>query len=151
MGGIIHIAPSCSRWIRSSAINEERLYFKKKRCALVQKSWIRSIKSCVRSIAGCADLNLVCLVARVASLMAQIVTILSGQSVISRVYTSHFGNGMARLEPQPRWSWKKYQVLYPVENPSKVSHTMQWKSLICNTIVFAYTEIYLEWESIIER
>ncbi len=27
----------------------------------------------------------------------------SSQSVISRVYISHFGNEMARLEPQPRW------------------------------------------------
>ncbi len=30
-------------------------------------------------------------------------TILSGQSVISRVYTSRFGNGTARLEPRPKW------------------------------------------------
>ncbi len=51
--------------------------------------------------------------------MTQVVTILSGQSVISRVYTSHFGNGTARLEPQVRWYWKKYQVLYKVENLQK--------------------------------
>ncbi len=49
-------------------------------------------------------------VSRVASLMTQAVTIFSGQSVISRVYTSRFGNGTVRLEPHPRWYWKKYQV-----------------------------------------
>ncbi len=77
-----------------------------------------------------------------------VVAILCGQSVIIRFYTSHFGNGTARLEPQVRWYRKKYQVLYPVENLSKVSrtkpyHTMQWKSPICITIVFAYIEIAL--------
>ncbi len=38
-----------------------------------------------------------------ASSMAQAVMIFSGQSVISRVYTSHFGNGTVRLESRPRW------------------------------------------------
>ncbi len=52
-----------------------------------------------------------------------VVAILCGQSVIIRFYTSHFGNGTARLEPQVRWYRKKYQVLYPVENLSKVSRT----------------------------
>ncbi len=40
-----------------------------------------------------------------------VVAILCGQSVIIRFYTSHFGNGTARLEPQVRWyRKKKYQV-----------------------------------------
>ncbi len=42
-------------------------------------------------------------VSRDASSMTQGVTIFSGQSVISRVYTSRFGNSTARLEPRPRW------------------------------------------------
>ncbi len=120
------VAPSSSRWIRSSPINErnvctsstDMVWLFKKRC-------VRSNKSCIRSFAGCADLNLVGLVSRDAS---KIVTILSGQSVISRVYTSRFGNSTVRLEPQPRWYYKKYQVLYPVENSPKVSRTVQWKS-----------------------
>ncbi len=57
-------------------------------------------------------------------------TIFSGQSVISRVYTSRFGNGTDRLEPRPKVVLKKYQVLYPVENPPKVNRTMQCKSAI---------------------
>ncbi len=111
------VAPSRSRWIRSSAINkrnvctsssdhETDIFWLKKWCA--RSKQFRSFKkSCVRSFAGCADLNLVGLVSRVASSMTQVVTILSGQSVISRIYTSHFGNCTARLEPQPKWYWRK--------------------------------------------
>uniref|UniRef100_A0A8C2JPK2 VPS35 endosomal protein-sorting factor-like n=1 Tax=Cyprinus carpio TaxID=7962 RepID=A0A8C2JPK2_CYPCA len=36
-------------------------------------------------------------------LLMQVMRILSGQSVISRVYTTRFGNGMVHVEPQPRW------------------------------------------------
>ncbi len=53
------------------------------------------------------------------------VTIFSDQSVINRVYTSRFGN---RMEPQPRWYWKKYHV--PGTVPSRKPCTMQWKSAI---------------------
>ncbi len=68
-------------------------------------------------------------VSHAASSMTQAVTIFSGQSVISRVYTSRFGNGLVRLEPQPRWYWKKYQVLYPVENPPKVNRTVPYHAV----------------------
>ncbi len=52
-------------------------------------------------------------------------TIFSGQSLISRVYTSRFGNGTDRLEPPAEVVLKstRYQVLYPVENPPKVNRT----------------------------
>ncbi len=65
------------------------------------------------------------------------VTIFSSQSGISRVYTSRFGNGMVRLEPQPRWYWKNDQVpgtlpsgKIPQSEPYQTvpCHTMQWKS-----------------------
>ncbi len=42
-------------------------------------------------------------VSRAASSITQAVTIFFGQSVISRIYTSRFGNAMARLEPWLRW------------------------------------------------
>ncbi len=38
-----------------------------------------------------------------ARVTSSVMTIFSGQSVISRVYTSCFGNGTDRLEPRPRW------------------------------------------------
>ncbi len=81
-------------------------------------------------------------VPHVASSMKQAVTIFSGQSVISRVYMSCFVNGTVHLEPQPRWYWKMYQVLYPVEPPkSEPYRTMQWKSDICGStlILFFYS------------
>ncbi len=61
-------------------------------------------------------------------------TILSGQSVISRVYTSRFGNGTARLEP--RGGTKKVPGTR-YSNPPNVNRTMQWKSSIrlCTKIV----------------
>ncbi len=102
----------------SSTDNETAIFWLFKKGALIQNS-------CVRSFAGCADLNLAglfifyfyflssgCVVSRAASSVTQALTILSGvispkndslQSVISRVYTSRFGNGTARLEPRPRW------------------------------------------------
>ncbi len=79
-----------------------------------------------------------------------VVAILCGQSVIIRFYTSHFGNGTARLEPQVRWYRKKVPGTVPSGKPLKSEpyqtipcHTMQWKSPICITIVFAYIEIAL--------
>ncbi len=78
-------------------------------------------------------------VSRLVSSMTQAVTIFSIQSVISRVYTSRFGNGTVCLEPQPRWYWKKYQVpgTVPSGKPPKSEpyrtvpcRTMQWKSVI---------------------
>ncbi len=60
--------------------------------------------SCVRSFAGSADLNLagICWVS-CRKFIDAVMTILSGQSVISRVYTSRFGNSTDRLEPRPKW------------------------------------------------
>ncbi len=89
---------------RSSAINERNV------CTSSTDNetdifWcVCSNKSCVRSFAGCADLNLagICWVS-CRKFSAAVKTILSGQSVISRVYTSRFGNGTDRLEPRPRW------------------------------------------------
>ncbi len=63
-------------------------------------------------------------------------TIFSGQSVISRVYTSRFGNGTARWNLD-RSGTKKYQVpgTVPSGKPPKSEpyrtvpcRTMQWKS-----------------------
>ncbi len=71
---------------------------------LVDTKWyVCSNKSCVRSFAGCADLNLagLCWVA-CHKFSDTVMSILSGQSVISRVYTSCFGNSTDRLEPRPR-------------------------------------------------
>ncbi len=161
MRGIIHIAPSSSRWIRSSAVNERNLctsstdhetaiFWLLKKGALVQNSCVLSKKVAFNRSLCWFKSSL----SRVASSMTQAVTILSGQSVISRVYTSHFGNGTARLEPQPRWYWKKNQVLYPVENPPKVSRTipcctMQWKNAITQlerrltTLFFCYQQFFI--------
>ncbi len=68
------------------------------------KRLICSNKSCIRSIAGCADLNLagLCWVS-CRKFSDLVMMIFSGQSVISRVYTSRFGNGADRLAPLPRW------------------------------------------------
>ncbi len=106
---------------------EERLYFlnrQRKRCTRSKQlcsirwlCWFKSSGSVVSSAWS-----------RVASSM----TIFSGQSVISRVYTSRFGNGTVSLEPQPRWYWKKYQVLYPVETPPKVNHTEPYRAVPCS-------------------
>ncbi len=66
-----------------------------------------------------------------------VMTIFSGQSVISRVYASRFGNGTARLEPRTEVVLKKYQVpgTVPSGKPPKSEpyrtvqcRTMQWKS-----------------------
>ncbi len=55
-----------------------------------------------------------------------VMAIFSGQSVISRVYTSRLGNGTDRFEPRPRWYENsiRYQVQYPVENPLKLNRTV---------------------------
>ncbi len=55
------------------------------------------------AFAGCADLNLVGLWVSCRKFIDAVMTILSGQSVINRVYTSRFGNGTVRLEPRLRW------------------------------------------------
>ncbi len=86
---------------------EERLYFlyRQRNDFLVDtKSCVCSNKSCVRSFAGCADLNLagICWVS-CRKFSDAVMSIFSGQSVISRVYTSRFDNGTDRLEPQPKW------------------------------------------------
>ncbi len=63
-------------------------------------------KRCVRSFTGCADLNLagICWVyVSCRKFSDAVMTIFSGQSVISRVYSSRFGNGTDRLEPRLRW------------------------------------------------
>ncbi len=65
------------------------------------KRCICSNKSCVRSFAGCADLNLAGLWVSCRKFSDAVMTIFSGKSVISRVYTSRFGNGTDRLEPRP--------------------------------------------------
>ncbi len=53
---------------------------------------------------GCADLNLagICWVS-CRKFSDAVMAIFSGQSVISRVYTSRLGNGTDRMEPRPRW------------------------------------------------
>ncbi|XDV17458.1 hypothetical protein PO909_023311, partial [Leuciscus waleckii] len=48
-------------------------------------------------------LNLAGLVSRVVTTMTLVVMILSDQSVICSVFTSHFSIGTVRLEPQQRW------------------------------------------------
>ncbi len=88
---------------------EERLYFlnrQRNRYFFVEKRCVCSNKSCVRSFAGCADLNLagICWVSSPCCRFSDaVMTIFSGQSAISRVYTSRFGNGTDRLEPRLRW------------------------------------------------
>ncbi len=73
-------------------------------------------------------------VSRVARSMTQTVTIFSGQSVISRVYTSRFGNGTASLEPRPRWYKKKVPGTVTLWKTPQMwtvlNHTVQWKSAI---------------------
>ncbi len=77
---------SALAWIRSSAINERNV-------SLIAERY----KSCVRSFTGGADLNLagLCWVS-CHKFSDAVMMILSGQSVISRVYTSWFGNGTHR-------------------------------------------------------
>ncbi len=53
--------------------------------------------------------------------------------MISRVYTSRFGNGTVirhgwNLNRGGTEKSTRYQVQYPVENPPKVNRTVQWKS-----------------------
>ncbi len=107
-------------------------------CVNINKMCICSNKSCVRSFAGCADLNLagLCWVSW-HKFSDAVMTIFSGQSVISRVYTSCFGNvriawnldrSGTKKVPGTRYStqWKtpqKWTVL---------NRTMQWKSAIRN-------------------
>ncbi len=98
-------------------------------------------RSCVRSFAGCAGLNLAGrtveegLVCRKFS--DAVMTIFSGQSVISRVYTSRFGNGTGSHGTSTEVVLKKYQVpgTVPSGKPPKSEpyctvpcRTMQWKS-----------------------
>ncbi len=86
---------------------EERLYFLnrqrnsqfwllKERCA-----HSKQLRSILRWLCWFKSSGSV--VSHAASSMTQAVMIFSGQSVISRVYTSRFGNGTARLEPLPGW------------------------------------------------
>ncbi len=72
-------------------------------------------------------------------------TIFSGQSVISRVYTSRFGNGTGSHGTSTEVVLKKYQVpgTVPSGKPPKSEpyrtvpcRTMQWKSAISMYIVF---------------
>ncbi len=56
---------------------------------------------------------------RAASSVTQAVTILSGQSVNSRVYTSRFGNGTVRLEPLLEVVLKKVPGTVPSGKPPK--------------------------------
>ncbi len=52
------------------------------------------------AFAGCADLNLAGLWVSCRKFIDAVMTILSGQSVINRVYTSRFGNGtVTKSEP----------------------------------------------------
>ncbi len=96
------------------------------------KRSVCSNERCVRSVAGCADSNLagICWVS-CRKFSDAVMTIFSGQSVISRVYTSHIGNSMDRLEPRPRW-YKKVPGTVPSGKPRKSEpyRTMQWKSAI---------------------
>ncbi len=69
---------------------------------------------------------------RVANPMLPVVTILSDQSVICSVYTSHFSIVRARLEPQLRRYQKKYQILYTGQNPPKVSRTEPNHAVPCS-------------------
>ncbi len=94
-------------------------------------------KSCVRSFAGCADLNLAGLWVSCRKFSDAVMLILSGQSVISRVYTSGFGNGS--LGTSAEVVLKKYQVpgTVPSGKPPKSEpyrtvpcRTMQWKGAI---------------------
>ncbi len=83
---------------------EEHLYFQNSRFLVDTKRCVCSNKSCVRSFAGCADLKLAGLCWVLCRKFSdKAMTIFCGQSVISRVYTSHFGNGSDRLEP-----WQRY-------------------------------------------
>ncbi len=83
---------------------KQKFFVDTKRCAC-------SNKSCVRSFAGCADLNLagICWVS-CRKFSDAVMMILSGQSVISRVYTSRFGNGYGSLGTPAEVVLKKYQV-----------------------------------------
>ncbi len=98
------VAPSSSHWIRSSAINERNV------CTsstdndtallwLMQKGAFVETKA---AFAGCADLNLAGLWVSCRKFIDAVMTKIC-QSVINRVYTSHFGNGTVRLEPRLRW------------------------------------------------
>ncbi len=91
------VAPSSSRWIRSSAINERTVctsstdnetaifWLLKERCA-----HSKQLRSILRWLCWFKSV-----VSRAANSMTKAVTIFSGQSVISRV--------TVRLEPLPRW------------------------------------------------
>ncbi len=161
MGGIIHVVYSCTASTAVTPENffilrrpiklsldpllgyqrEERLYFVnrqrnshflvvKKRCA--HSKQLRSILHwlCLFKSSGSV-------VSRVASSMTQAVTIFSGQSVISRVYTSRFGNGMVRLENSTEVVLKKVtgtRYCTQWKTPQKLTipcRTMQWKSTKC--------------------
>ncbi len=81
-------------------------------------------------------------------------TIFSGHSVISRVYTSRFGNGTGSHGTSTEVVLKKYQVpgTVPSGKPPKSEpyrtvpcRTMQWKSAISSirlTELFAFVFIY---------
>ncbi len=59
-----------------------------------------------------------------------VMTIFSGQSVISRVHTSRFGNGS--LGTPAEVVLKKYQVHYSVEKPPKVNRTELYRAVPCS-------------------
>ncbi len=117
-------------------------------------------RSCVRSFAGCADLNLAGrtveegLVCRKFS--DAVMTIFSGQSVISRVYTSRFGNGTGSHGTSTEVVLKKYQVpgTVPSGKPPKSEpyrtvpcRTTQWKSAIGH-LVWSCPKLYEFWSVI---
>ncbi len=88
---------------RGQSVLPQQTTKQKEGCALLKER-------CAHSKQLCSILRCLCwfkssgsVVSRAASSMTQAVMIFSGQSVISRVYTSRFGNGKARLEPRPRW------------------------------------------------
>ncbi len=104
--------------IRSSAIKERTDFLNRQlkiHFWVVKKRWAH-LCSILRWLGWFESSGSV--VSRVANSVTQVV-ILSSQSVISRVYTSHCVNGTVRLEPQPRWYWKKYQVPGTVPSEKK--------------------------------
>ncbi len=113
--------------IRSSAIKERTDFLNRQlkiHFWVVKKRWAH-LCSILRWLGWFESSGSV--VSRVANSVTQVV-ILSSQSVISRVYTSHCVNGTVRLEPQPRWYWKKYQVPGTVPSEKKTKTTEPYRT-----------------------
>ncbi len=116
---------------------KERLYFlnrQRNSYFLVDtKRCVCSNKSCNRSFADLNQAGLYWVSCRKFS--DAVMTIFSGQSVTSRVYTSRIGNGTDRLEPRPRWYQApgtiKYQVpgIVPSEKKTKVNRTEPYRAV----------------------